>query len=328
MSDGRKVRALSLLSGGLDSLLAVKVLEEQGIEVTGLTFTSPFFGAENARRGAGQLGIDLVVVDITDEHLELVKNPPHGYGKQMNPCIDCHALMVRRAGEMMMRDGFDFIATGEVLGERPMSQNMQSLGTVARDSRFGEYLLRPLSAKLLPPTKPELEGKVDRDRLLAIEGRSRKPQMALAKMYGITSYMQPAGGCLLTDPAFSARLKDLLKHDPSVTPRQIGLLRMGRHFRFASGAKAIVGRDEKDNGRIEPAACGEDCLVVSDITPGPVVLLVFPYSDADVEAAAALCASFADNRGEAVDLEIRLPAGRRRTMAKPSARSDFDSMRI
>ncbi|HPQ81482.1 MAG TPA: tRNA 4-thiouridine(8) synthase ThiI [bacterium] len=328
MPDICKVRALSLLSGGLDSLLAVKVLQEQGIEVTGLTFTSPFFGAENARRGADQLGIELVVCDITKEMVSLVKNPPHGYGKGMNPCIDCHSLMVKKAGEFMERDGFDFIATGEVLGERPMSQNIQSLSTVARDSGYAGYLLRPLSAKLLEPTKPEREGKVDREKLLAIEGRSRKPQMALATKYGITSYLQPAGGCLLTDPAFSARLRDLLKHDPSATPEDIRLLRMGRHFRLASGAKAIVGRDEKDNRRIEEAAREGDCLVVSDITPGPVVLLTAPFDPADVDAVAQLCASFADNRGEEIDLEVRLPSETKRMRAKPSERSDFDAMRI
>ena len=328
MAANRKVRALSLLSGGLDSLLAVKVLEEQGIEVVGLTFTSPFFGAENARKGADQLGIELVVIDITGPHLELVKTPPHGYGKGMNPCIDCHALMVKMAGELMEREGYDLIATGEVLGERPMSQNMQSLSTVARDSGYADFLLRPLSAKLLPPTKPERDGKVDRERLLAIEGRSRKPQIALAAKYGITSYLQPAGGCLLTDPNFSARLRELLEKNPAATEADVRLLRLGRHFRFPSGAKAIVGRDEKDNEKIERSAGGCDCLILPTEAAGPTVLLTKPFDDDDVEFAAKLCASFSDNAGDAIEIEIRHPSGIRRLPVTPGPRAAFDEMRI
>lgn len=328
MADARTIRALSLLSGGLDSLLAVKVLQEQGIEVTGITFTSPFFGAENARKGARQLGINLIVLDITEEHLELVKHPPHGYGKQMNPCIDCHAFMVKKAGELMKRDGYDFIATGEVLGERPMSQNMQSLGTVARDSGCADDLVRPLSAKLLAPTKPELEGKVDRERLLAIEGRSRKPQMALAAKYGITSYLQPAGGCLLTDPAFSARLRELLEHSPGARAQEIGLLKLGRHYRLASGTKAIVGRNEKDNMTIETSAGKDDCLVLPTIAAGPTVLLVSPFLGEDIDIAAELCVSFSDHGGNEIELDIRHPAGHRRMNVAPKPRASFDRMRI
>nr|HPM42120.1 tRNA 4-thiouridine(8) synthase ThiI [bacterium] len=292
------------------------------------TFTSPFFGAENARKGADQLGIKLVVLDITGPHLELVKKPPHGYGKQMNPCIDCHALMVKVAGELLEKEGYDLIATGEVLGERPMSQNMQSLSTVAKDSGYADFLLRPLSAKLLPPTRPEREGKVDRDRLFAIEGRSRKPQIALAAKYGIKSYLQPAGGCLLTDPNFSARLRELLDKNPAATEADVRLLRLGRHFRLPSGAKAIVGRDEKDNEKIERAAGEGDCLVLPTEAAGPTVLLAAPFCEEDVELAAKLCASFSDDVGGAIEIEIRHPAGNRRLQVAPGARAEFDGMRI
>ena len=323
----RKVRAIVLLSGGLDSLLAVKVLQEQGIEVMGLTFESPFFGPKNARKGAEQLGIELIVKDISEEELELVKNPPHGYGKQMNPCIDCHAQMFRKAGEMLS-EGYDFIATGEVLGERPMSQNRQSLDTVARDSGYADVLLRPLSARLLEPTKPEREGLVDRERLLAIEGRSRKPQLALAKKYGIKSYVQPAGGCLLTDPHFSMRLKELLKFDPEATVDDAKLLNMGRHFRSTTGAKIVVGRDEGDNDTIRAFAKGDDVLIVSDITPGPTAIVRRSGGEGDLQLAARIVASFADNEGREVDMELIAGEKRGRIKAAPSPREQFEGIRI
>jgi len=328
MGESRKVRALSLLSGGLDSLLAVKVLQGQGVEVVGISFVSPFFGSANAEKGAAELGCELMVVDITEEMMGLVKGAPHGFGKQMNPCIDCHTLMVRKAGEIMRERGFDFIATGEVLGERPMSQNRQSLDTVARGSGFEDLLLRPLSAKLLPPTRPEREGLVDRDRLLAIEGRSRKPQIELAEKYGIKSYVQPAGGCLLTDPAFSRRLRELLKNEPDATARDAGLLHLGRHFRLPSGAKAIVGRDERDNGRIAEAALPEETLIVSDITPGPTTLLVGGGSDEDVKLAAELCATYSDSGGEEVDMAIRRRGEEGRVSARPRPREEFKKFKI
>lgn len=327
MGDKRKVRAIVLLSGGLDSLLAVKVLQEQGIEVVGLTFESPFFGPKNARRGAEQLGIELIVKDISEEELALVKNPPHGYGKQMNPCIDCHAQMFRKAGEMLS-EGYDFVATGEVLGERPMSQNLNSLKVVARASGYPDLLLRPLSAKRLEPTKPEREGLVDRERLLDLEGRSRKPQLALAKKYGIRSYVQPAGGCLLTDPQYSRRLKELLKFDPDASVDDARLLNMGRHFRSCSGAKIVVGRDKGDNERIRGFAKDDDVVVVSDITPGPTALVRGSGGASDVELAARIVASFADHEGHEVDMELVAGEKKTRIKARPSPREEFKVLRI
>ncbi|MFH0799947.1 MAG: tRNA 4-thiouridine(8) synthase ThiI [Pseudomonadota bacterium] len=323
-----KTRALSLLSGGLDSLLAVRALQEQGIEVIGITFTSPFFGSANAEQGAVQLGIELIIQDITDDHLPVVKNPPHGYGKCLNPCIDCHALMIRKAGEVMRRDGFDLITTGEVLGERPMSQNMQALGTVERDSGCKGFLLRPLSAKLLLPTWPEIEGQVDREQLFAIEGRSRKPQMVLAKRFGIKSYVQPAGGCLLTDPAFCARLSELWGANPDASVEDIRLLRLGRHFRLPSGAKAIVGRDMNDNERIAAKAVSGTALLSAESVPGPVVLLVEGSGREDIEIAARLCASFSDHGEGEVGMDVQSGSGTERIAVHPSPRSEFDVMRI
>lgn len=322
-------KALSLLSGGLDSLLAIKVLQEQGIDVTGITFITPFFGSKNAEKGAAQLGIKLKIVDITEDHLVMLKNPPHGYGKQMNPCIDCHAMMIKKTGEILKKEGFDFISTGEVLGERPMSQNRQSLDVVACDSGCTGILLRPLSAKLLPPTKPEIEGLVDREKLQAIEGRSRKPQMELAANFGIKSYIQPAGGCLLTDPNFSIKLKELLEHDPNSGADDVRLLKIGRHFRLTSGAKAIVGRDKADNDKIcEEYREGRVLIEPEETVPGPMVLLVGKYTEDDILLAAKLCASYSDNKGQKIELELRSSTGDRKILATPEDRKTFEKIKI
>ena len=260
-----------MLSGGLDSLLAVKVLREQGIETTGLTFTGCFFGARKARQAAENLGIKLLVKNFSRSHLALVKNPPHGYGKNMNPCIDCHALMLKRAKKEMIRGGFDFVATGEVFGQRPMSQNRQSLKTVERESGLAGFLLRPLSAKLLEKTVPEKNGLVDREKLLSFEGRGRRPQFRLAEKYGIKSYANPAGGCLLTDPAFSGRLKDLLEKNPKAGPDEMALLKFGRHL-WQGEILFVVGRDHRENLALKKLAQKNDLLVEARDFPGPTVL--------------------------------------------------------
>ncbi|NQT52811.1 hypothetical protein HQ576_12200, partial [bacterium] len=211
------VKAVALLSGGLDSSLAVRVVQEQGVEVEGIHFLSVFNGSAPATptvlrplRVARQLGIRFRPVNFTREQLGLVRHPAHGYGANMNPCIDCHMAMLRRAAKIMEDVGARFIVTGEVVGQRPMSQRRRVLGEINRETGLDGLILRPLSAKLLPPSIPEKEGWVDRERLLDIQGRSRKRQLALAAEYGITEHASPAGGCLLTDPRFSTRLRDLL----------------------------------------------------------------------------------------------------------------------
>lgn len=304
MNNTRKTRAVSLLSGGLDSMLAVKVLQSQGIEVVGLSFVTPFFGAKNAERSANDLGIELKVENITDPHLTMVKKPKHGYGKWFNPCVDCHAMMVQRAGVIMERERFDLIATGEVLGERPMSQNLQALMTVSKDSGYADYLLRPLSAKLLPETLPEREGKVDRTKLMDIQGRSRKPQMELADKFGIKSYIQPAGGCLLTDPEFTKRLKELFSNRPDAAEWDVRLLKLGRHFRFEDGIKVVVGRNLRDNQLIAQAARPEDALLITKSIPGPISLVVGGDGDAMIGRAASLTASYGDADGQPVEMEL------------------------
>lgn len=295
----KKVRAFGLLSGGLDSILAVKVIQSQGIEVTGLAFVCPFFGAHRAKEAANNLNIPLIIKDFTQDHFQIVKNPPHGYGKTMNPCIDCHALMLKMAGQLMEKEGFDFIFTGEVLNERPMSQNRQSLQVVAKISEYEKHIVRPLSAKLLEVTEPEKKGLVDRNTLLDIQGRSRKRQISLAKEFGILEYPNPAGGCLLTDRGFSNRLKELLEHNVNPAYFELQLLRFGRHFRVSPHSKLIVGRDEQENGIIEKFIIENSFLLMADEVPGPVCLLVGNDAEENVNIAARICASYSDVKDKA-----------------------------
>lgn len=295
-------RAIGLLSGGLDSMLAVRVLREQGVDVLAVAFTTPFFGSARAEKAAALLGVPVRVIDITDVHFEIVKNPRHGRGRNMNPCIDCHALMLRTAGRVLEAEGYDFLFTGEVLNERPMSQNRAALDIVAKESGYPDLILRPLSARLLRPTKPEGEGLVDRDRLLALHGRSRKSQMELARTYGIADYPSPAGGCLLTDPGYSRRLRELLDHDPDPALDDVRLLSLGRHFRLGPHTKLILGRNKLENDRLDALVTpGDATLFVVDVM-GPTGLLRGPLAfargkpvdDAAMRLAAALCVRYSD----------------------------------
>jgi tRNA U34 2-thiouridine synthase MnmA/TrmU len=275
-------------------MLAVKLLQDQGIEMTGIAFETPFFGSESAKKAAIQLGIPLRVVDIGASHLKMLRSPRYGYGRHMNPCIDCHALMIRTAGQIMEAEGFDFLCTGEVLGQRPMSQRRDALVSVDKLSGYGGYILRPLSAGLLPVTIPEREGKVDRQRLPRISGRSRKQQMALAVRYGIHDYPSPAGGCLLTNPGFAARLRDLFGAQESVDRRDVELLKYGRHLRLPQGSRLVVGRIHADNVRLRELARPEDIIMKVNEVPGPTALLPGRASLAEVEAAAAVVAAYSD----------------------------------
>jgi tRNA U34 2-thiouridine synthase MnmA/TrmU len=289
----RKVRALGLCSGGLDSMLAGVVLRGQGIEVEWVSFETPFFTAAKARKASRLTGIPLTVKPIFAEYMAMLRNPPAGYGKHMNPCMDCHTLMFRLAGEIMRERGFDFLFSGEVLGQRPMSQTKPSLRYVEKHSGLGGYILRPLCAKHLPETIPEQQGLVDRERLLDIHGRGRRDQIALAKTLGITDYPAPAGGCLLTDKGFSARLKDLFDHGGGSAEAEIQLLKFGRHFRLNPRAKLVVGRTEKDNEGILQH-CNPALDVVLDVRdyPSPVGVL---QGDADRNTlllAAAICVGY------------------------------------
>ena len=268
----KKNRGLVLFSGGLDSILTVKLLQEQRIKVTGLTFVSYFFDADLAKKAAKNLGIKLKIIDFSEEHLAMVKNPQYGYGKAINPCIDCHILMLKKAKKIMKQEKFDFVATGEVLGERPMSQNKQALELIEKQSGLQGYLLRPLSAKLLAPTIPEKKELVDRNKLLDISGRSRKRQIALAKKWGIKEYPTPAGGCLLTDLQFAQRLKELFIKWPDCQGNDVQLLKLGRHF-WVKDNKIIVGRNEQENKEIKKLAQKGNILIEPKDFPGPTILI-------------------------------------------------------
>ena len=295
MSDtkNKAVRALGLCSGGLDSMLAALVLRQQGIDVAWISFETPFFSADKARAASRHTGIPLTVQRITDVYVPMLRQPACGYGKNMNPCMDCHALMFRLAGERLQTEGFDFLFSGEVLGQRPMSQNKTSLRYVEKHSGYGGYILRPLSARLLPETIPEAQGLVDRERLLDISGRSRKRQMALAETFGIRDYPAPAGGCLLTDVNYSRRLKDLFDHQSAVREAELELLKVGRHFRFDDGTKIVVGRTKAENQELtryfEPAW---DIMLKLKSYPGPTVLVPRHADRTAVERAGAICAGY------------------------------------
>ena len=287
------IKALALFSGGLDSILAARLVQEQGVDVTGLTFTTPFFNAHKARAAAEQIRLPLVVEAITGEHLQMLKSPRYGYGKNMNPCIDCHTLMLKIAGRKMEQTGADFLVTGEVLGQRPMSQTRQSLRVVAKNSGYADDILRPLSAQLLDPVKAEQEGKIDRSRLLAISGRGRKEQMRLAETFGISHYPPPAGGCLLTDPMFARRLRDLMLHGEDRRISDYELLKYGRHFRIPEAGKIIVGRNQADNEALRGLAAEDDLVCLMADFPGPLVLAP-GGSEASTAVAASLCVRYSD----------------------------------
>jgi tRNA-specific 2-thiouridylase len=292
-NDTPKIRALGLCSGGLDSILSALVLKRQGIHVEWISFETPFFSADKARKAARMTGIALHVSNITTDYLRMLINPRAGYGKNMNPCMDCHALMFEKGGEMMRSTGFDFLFSGEVVGQRPMSQNGPSLNYVAKHSGVGPFILRPLSARLLPETRMEQEGLVDRERLLDFNGRSRKPQMALAEEYGIPDYPAPAGGCLLTDPGYSRRLKDLLDYEKEPGVSDLEMLKYGRHMRLNPNVKIIIGRTQKENERLTQTCDPlKDAVVKVKNHPGPIGIMPAEALPEMRFLAGAICAGY------------------------------------
>jgi len=304
-------RALGLMSGGLDSSLAALTLKRQGVEVTGIAFVTPFFGAGRARKAAEQMEIPLLVRDISDIHLEMVKNPRYGYGRNLNPCIDCHAMMFRLAAEVMAKEGFDFLFSGEVLGQRPMSQNLTALKTVAKHSGVPDKILRPLSARLLPITAMEEAGLVDREQLLDIQGRSRRRQQELAKAWGFTDYPSSGGGCLLTEKSFTGRLRDLLTRNPQATPTDVELLKCGRCFRLSETALLALGRNQSDNERLKSLIRPDDILLRAEHFSGPLGVVSGQADEAALATAAAVVASYGKGKGEA-QVEVLLQRGEQR----------------
>jgi tRNA U34 2-thiouridine synthase MnmA/TrmU len=320
----KKHQAIGLFSGGLDSILAVKLIQELDIEVSAIHFVTPFFSKkedkDHIKKVADELGFKLKIIPLAEDYVNMVKQPKFGYGKNINPCIDCKIFMFKKAKAMMEKMSADFIFTGEVLGERPMSQTTNSLNLIEKEAGLTGKLLRPLSGKLLEPTVPEKEGIFDRIQLLDIRGRSRKPQMSLAKKFGITNYPNPAGGCLLTDIHYTERLKDAFSYEED-SLNDIELLKHGRHFRLPSKAKVVVGRNEQENRALEELVTKNDLIFTPTKVMGPLVILRNYRDNQDIEIAAGICARYSDGHNEE---SVEIKCGKKKLKVKPSEPSETD----
>ncbi|MBI5676210.1 MAG: 7-cyano-7-deazaguanine synthase [Nitrospirae bacterium] len=297
-------KAIALFSGGLDSTLAILALLKQGVDVTAITFLNNFgcnIGdksscSKDPFSASIKFGFQVKLAHLSGSFIEIVKNPKFGHGRNMNPCIDCRILMLKEAKEMMRMTGADFLITGEVLGQRPMSQRRDTFPLIDREADVAGYVLRPLSAKHMKPTIPEEKGIVNRELLYDFSGRSRKPQMALAKEFGLTDYAAPAGGCLLTDPIYAYRLKELLKHCNNPDYTDINLLRLGRHFRLADRCKVIVGRDSEENQEMLSIAGAEDWKMKVIAYGSPITVIRGNFDNEALSLAASLCARYSDGK--------------------------------
>jgi tRNA-specific 2-thiouridylase len=249
-----------------------------------------------SQKAVDTLGIPLKVFNVSEEYLDVVKHPKHGYGSNMNPCIDCRIFMLKKTKAYMEEASASFIVTGEVLGQRPMSQRRDAMRLIEKEAGLEGFILRPLSAKFLPVTIPEKETWVDRERLLSIQGRSRKPQIRLADHFGIRDYPCPAGGCLLTDPGFAKRMKDLNRYNPNFSLNDVHLLKIGRHFRFSPKLKLVVGRNEEENKKIQTFSDEGDILLKVVHYPGPLSLLRGEISEREMERAAAMTVHYSKAR--------------------------------
>jgi len=313
-SADRQRKAVALISGGLDSMLAAKVVLEQGVHVEGINFFTGFCveghthairkrgknkpKRNNALHTAQQLGIKLHIVDVIEEYKNVLINPKHGYGQNMNPCLDCKGFMVRKALEWIKENDFDFIITGEVMGQRPMSQRKDTMPVIQQESGAGDLLVRPLCAQHLPPTLPEREGWLDREKLLGFNGRNRKPQIALAESYGIDDYAQPAGGCcFLTDKTYSTKLVDLWQHrgNKDYELDDIMLLKVGRHIRPNERFKIIIAREDGENKFLEGYKKQFTHMYISD-HPGPMAMIEGEASEEDLKLAASIVARYGQGR--------------------------------
>lgn len=298
-----KRKCLALISGGLDSQLAAKLIADQGVEVLGINFRTGFISDEDEElleEIESDLGIPIALHNIPeDPYLEIIKSPEHGYGSAMNPCLDCRILVLNQAKKYMEKISADFVVTGEVLGQRPMTQRKDTLDLIKRESTLGDRLLRPLSAKLLPPTLPEEEGWIDGGKLLDISGRSRKRQLSLADQLGVNNYSQPAGGCLLTEDEFGHRIQEVFNHKgkEQTTVDDLKILKYGRHFRLPDGAKAIIGRNEEENEYLEEFSPDYWSIRIVDY-PGPLTLITRGATEQEVTIAARLTGRYSQGRDQ------------------------------
>ncbi|WP_310600974.1 thiamine biosynthesis protein [Desulfobulbus sp.] len=342
--------ALGLFSGGLDSILACRTVADQGVRVVALKFVTPFFDhdllAKKQEYGDAmrrKYGLEVEVIDISEGYLRLLDNPAHGFGKHFNPCIDCKILMLTRARELMPAHGASFLLTGEVLGQRPMSQRRDTLRVIERDSGCTGLLLRPLCAKLMPPTQAELDGLVDRERLHGFSGRGRKEQKQLAARLGIADYPTPAGGCLLTDPNLAARIKHfyqgLFSFGGQRAVDDIRMLTVGRQFKLDDDTWLILGRSERENARLLAMRGPDDWLLRMTTRPGPLGLLRHARSalagtdreEAAIRRAAGLVVRYGrKEEGGPSPAEVRIDQGSASVQARfaPLADDEFAAWRI
>lgn len=288
-----KIKAIALFSGGLDSILAIKLIESQGIKCIAVNFSTPFYKVKNLEKIKSEYGIEVLDVDVTKEFIEVLQNPKHGYGSAINPCIDCKILMMKKAKEMMKEFGAAFIVTGEVEGQRPMSQQKRTMNIIERESEVKEILLRPLSAQIFPETEIERKKMIDRSLLLSISGRSRKIQIELARKYNITDYEQPSGGCILTEKSFKDKLLDYFKHTENIDHNELKLLKYGRHFRIGEN-KFIVGRNKLENETLLTLKKASDIEFSAKDFMGPVTILQGKPDEQSIKTAASLTLSYSD----------------------------------
>jgi len=306
-------KAISLLSGGLDSTLATRLIMEQGVEVVALHFTSLFCNCSKggtgcgiqAVRTAGELGLEVMVRVKGMDYLEIVKAPKHGYGRALNPCIDCRIFMLKEARKIMDEIRAGFVVTGEVLNQRPMSQHRAALRCIEKESGLEGLILRPLSAKHFEPTLPEREGIVDRERLLGIAGRSRKTQYGLVDAFRLKEFSCPGGGCLLTEPLFAKKLKDLFDDSGGFTMKDVALLKIGRHFRLSPDTKLIIGRNKEENDRLSALWSAPQMLMAPQGFKGPLGLLSGVASDVHIDIAANIISHYGKNDVYPITVEIR-----------------------
>ena len=295
------MKALALLSGGLDSTLATKMIQEQGISIVALNFTSPFClcgkNGCGAVRVAKQLKLPIKILPMGLDYLKMIRSPKHGYGRNMNPCIDCRIFMLKKAKKYAAEIGASFLFTGEVLNQRPMSQYKKALEIIEKETNLKDKILRPLSAELLPETEAEREGWVNREKLLGIKGRSRKTQMGLAKELSLKDYPCPSGGCLLTYKEFANKIRDLFNHKKSVRIKDVNLLKIGRHFRLGRN-KIVVGRNESENEQLEKLRERTDYCFEVPNCGSPITLLKGPKTKKAIERAAGLTLRYSDRKTE------------------------------
>ncbi|HOJ43771.1 MAG TPA: hypothetical protein PK800_06590, partial [Syntrophorhabdaceae bacterium] len=293
----------------MDSVISTRLIMDQDIEVIGLHFTSLFQNKRESQKGlmakksAEELGIRLIIKEKGMDYIDLIMSPSHGYGKNMNPCIDCRIYMLNKAKEVMLQEGAEFLITGEVLGQRPMSQRRDAINLIEKKSGLKGLILRPLSAKLFPPTVAEQKGLVDRSRLLDIAGRSREIQFAMVEKYKLKEFSLPGGGCLLTDPIFSKKLKDLKTHQSEITMKDIELLTIGRHFRIDEKTKIILGRNKKENERLSLLKEGFTYVAPFDFS-GPSALIKGEIDKSTIEIAANLIGHYSKKKDEKITVII------------------------